>query len=490
MRLSAFASVKLTIALMVLIATSILVGAWCPQESQTGFQKVIDTFNGEMALTLRQWGITDIFHSPFFLGLIGLLTVNMIACSVQRVFPKARLIKQKMPFLGEKEIAKFPVTKEAKLRGSADLVFTALSCMLRKEWYSVNVQNGRLTGEWGKISRLAATITHIGLLSLLAGISVTSWTGFNGFKPVPIGGTLNFADSEHSKMWIGKFPSWHVRVEDTRRENYASGDPKQWYTNLSVIDNANGKVLKTQEISVNNPLEYQGVDVYQSSWGLDAIRVAFNGKTTDLPLRQMGGTHAAFMELDENTTMIFSLRGQDKAVRVFAKIKEWKSPKMLAEIPPGFAAKFGDVNIGYVKPLPVTGLQYKSDPGLPITYVAFGIIILGVMLAAIPHRQVWATVLANPDGSSTLFIGGSSKKAKADFERGIDRLVTDLKNKFGEIEGPNPDANDDSDKNGDAGSSSSNSAEASDKNGGDRASTKSELATAQVEREITAGTSG
>lgn len=422
---------------MTLIATSILVGAWCPQESQVGFQKVVETFGAQNAGYLRQWGITDLFHTPFFLGLIGLLTVNMIACSVQRVFPKARLMKQKMPFLGEKEIGKFPVAKELVLKTEADLAFKEIAESLKKQQYKVEIQGNKLTAEWGKIARLAATITHIGLLSLLAGVTITSWTGFNGFKPVPIGGSLNFAESEHSKLWIGKLPEWKVRVDDTRRENYASGDPKQWYSNLSVVDNA-GKVLQKQEISVNNPLSYGGVDVYQSSWGLDAIEVAFNGRATQLPLRQMGGTHAAFMQLDENTTMIFSLRGQEKPVRIFAKIPEWQAPKMLAEIPAGHAANFGEVQIAYIKAVPVTGLQYKSDPGLPITYIAFGIIMLGVMLAAIPHRQVWVVATAATSGEEhpvcKVLIGGTSKKAKADFERKLEKLSERIKQKFGSVE--------------------------------------------------------
>ena len=437
MRLSAFASVKLTIALMTLIAGSILIGAWCPQESQTGFQKVVETFGAENAKYLRQWGITDIFHTPFFLGLIGMLTVNMIACSFQRVFPKARLLKQKMPFMGEKEIAKFPVSKIMTLKTDADVAFKELAESLKKQQYDVQIQGNKLTGNWGKIALLAATITHIGLLSLLAGVSITSLTGFNGFKPVPIGGSLNFADSEHSKQWLGKLPSWSVRVDDTRRENYASGDPKQWFSNLSVVDK-DGKVLMKQEISVNNPLSYGGVDVYQSSWGLDSIEIAFNGRPTQLPLRQMGNTNAAFMQLDENTTMIFSLRGQEKPIRVFAKIPEWEQPKMLAEIPAGQAANFGEVQIAYVKAIPVTGLQYKSDPGLPVTYVAFGIIMLGVMLAAIPFRQVWAVaVAAEPvDGSPScrLLIGGTSKKAKADFERKLEKLAERMRQKYGSLE--------------------------------------------------------
>ena len=431
MRLSAFASVKLTIAFLSMIALSILVGAWCPQESQVGYQKVVETFGEAAAKNLRAWGITDLFHTPFFLLLIAGITVNMIACSVQRVFPKARQLKQKLPILSEREIAKFPQHKQVGLKCPAGEALNALSASLKKQGYSVALDGNKLTGEWAKIALLAATITHIGLLSLLLGVTITSWTGFNGFKPVLLGESLSFSDSEHSKLWIGKLPDWKVRVDDTRREDYKTGEAKQWYSNLSVIDK-NGKVLKTQEISVNNPLSYDGVDIYQSSWGIDSIRITLNGRQADLPLRQMGGTQAAFLPLEEGSIMIFSLRSQDKPLRVFAKLPEWQAPKMLTEIPAGSEAKMGQVDLGYIRPIPVSGLQYKCDPGLPITYVAFGVIMLGVMLAAFPYRQMWATAV-DCEGGCQLFFGGTSKKAKTAFTRGLEKQATKLKEKFGEL---------------------------------------------------------
>ena len=73
----------------------------------------------------------------------------------------------------------------------------------------------------------------------------------------------------------------------------------------------------------------------------------------------------------------------------------------------------------------VTGLQYKRDPGLPVTYVAFAIIMLGVMLAAVPHRHVWVAI----EGGK-LFIGGNSRKAKVGFERSIDNLLEKIKGEY------------------------------------------------------------
>lgn len=443
-KINFFASVKLTVLSLALIATTVLIGAWCPQEAQGGKEKVIETFGQPMADNLIRWGISDIFHSPWFLFLIALLTVNMVACSFQRVFPKIRTLKAKMPPLKGQAIGKLPYTRSVEVKSDAQATIAQLQTMLKKRGFAVEVHDGQLTAEYGKYGRLAATITHIGLLTLLTGVTVTSWTGFSGFQPVRPGESMNFIRSEHSKLWIGKLPTWDVRVDATTRENYPSGDAKQWYSDLVVVDE-NGKVQAKQQISVNNPLSYGGVDVYQSSWGLDEVHVAFNGNEKHLPLQPMGKRYASFLplEVDQNgapqSILIFSVLDQNSPMRIFAKRVDWQGPRLIKEIKVGESANLGMVRITFLKVLPVTGLQYKCDPGIPIVYTAFGFIMLGVLLAIVPHRHVWASVERRmdtgatcPDSGgkqadlkelSTLYVGGKSYKAKVGFERMMDRAL-------------------------------------------------------------------
>lgn len=418
--LAMFASVKLTVALIITIAITVLVGAWCPQEGAVGPEKVFEQFGDDWGRRMIEWGVSDIFHSPFFLGLIGLLTVNMVVGSFQRVFPKLKVYKLPPPFLASQAITKMPVSQTVPVEKSVSEVIEHLHRKLKKRGYSVRVSGEKLTAEKGKIGRLAPTVTHIGLLTLLAGVTITSWTGFTGFLPVALDGEMKFDKSDHSKMWLGTLPKWTVHIDATRREDYDNGSPKQWYSTLTVFD-TKGKAVKTQEISVNNPLSYDNVDIYQSSWGLDHIIIAFNGHELKANLRQMGKTNAAFLPLDDKTTLVLSVRDQVQPLRVFAKVPEWREPRILAVVNPGQTVRLGDVDFTYKKVVPVTGLQYKSDPGLPVTYIAFIFITAGVMLAAIPFRQVWAcaqTADQLKDGESIveLTIGGTCKKAKRGFE--------------------------------------------------------------------------
>ena len=425
-QISPFASVKLSVFLMCLMALTILIGAGVPQESQSGQEKVFEVFGPQIAEWLVRLGISDIYHSPWFLALTATLTLNMIVVSFQRVFPKLRLLKNSLPYFRGQDILKLPIHHSLTLEKNDEstALIADLSVRLTKLGYKVKAEGSKLKGEYGVIGRLAPSVTHVGLLTLLLGITITSWTGFTGFQPVLLDEKLSFGDSQHSKLWIGSLPKWQVRVDGTRRENYATGQAKQWYSNLSVVDDS-GKVLHQGEISVNNPLTYESVDIYQSSWGLAKVAVTFNGHKRQLDLRPMGEKYASFLPLDEDTMLIMSLASEGKSLRVFAKRREWQAPKLISEIQSGKSVKLGDVDVVFEKAIPVTGLQYKRDPGLPVTYVAFAIIMMGVLLAAVPHRHVWVALEGNK-----LYLGGTSRKAKVGFERSMENLVEKLKASF------------------------------------------------------------
>ena len=64
--ITTFASVKMTIALMTLIATSVLIGAWCPQESQAGQEKIIETFGEQIGPKSDSVGHRRHFPQPVF----------------------------------------------------------------------------------------------------------------------------------------------------------------------------------------------------------------------------------------------------------------------------------------------------------------------------------------------------------------------------------------------------------------------------------------
>src|SRR5277367_5323119 len=142
---SFFSSVKLTIILLATLAVFVLLGAWCPQISQSGQDKVIEQFGQPTADILIKAGVADIFHSPAFLLLIALLTINIIMGSCKHVFPKLKLLRLPMPQLASEQISKLPVHKTILLKQSPAVYSEKLVSWLSKKGYRVYRNGGYLT---------------------------------------------------------------------------------------------------------------------------------------------------------------------------------------------------------------------------------------------------------------------------------------------------------------------------------------------------------
>jgi cytochrome c biogenesis protein len=84
------------------------------------------------------------------------------------------------------------------------------------------------------------------------------------------------------------------------------------------------------------------------------------------------------------------------------------------------ATEVNGVTLALVEVLGSTGLQIKADPGVPLVYAGFGLLMVGVMMSYISHSQVWALT-----DQGKLYLGGRTNRAQVAFEREILELLAD-----------------------------------------------------------------
>nr|GMD90453.1 Cytochrome C biogenesis protein CCS1, chloroplastic [Ipomoea batatas] len=65
-----------------------------------------------------------------------------------------------------------------------------------------------------------------------------------------------------------------------------------------------------------------------------------------------------------------------------------------------------------------TGLDLKSDPGVPIVYAGFGALMLTTCISFLSHSQIWAL----QDGTMVV-VGGKTNRAKGEFPDAISSLL-------------------------------------------------------------------
>jgi cytochrome c biogenesis protein len=95
--------------------------------------------------------------------------------------------------------------------------------------------------------------------------------------------------------------------------------------------------------------------------------------------------------------------------------------KLVSTVREGMSTDVNGVNLAVVQLIGSTGLQIKADPGIPMVYTGFGLLMLGVVMSYVSHSQVWALQIVN-----RLYIGGRTNRAQVAFERELIALFDQL----------------------------------------------------------------
>jgi cytochrome c biogenesis protein len=89
----------------------------------------------------------------------------------------------------------------------------------------------------------------------------------------------------------------------------------------------------------------------------------------------------------------------------------------LAVFNPGDQQKVGHSTLKYEGPILFSGLQTKSDPGIPVIYTGFLIVVVGTLIGMFSHKQVWIT--PTEDGCR---LSGKANRGRFLFHQDMQRM--------------------------------------------------------------------
>lgn len=198
----------------------------------------------------------------------------------------------------------------------------------------------------------------------------------------------------------------------------------QFHSDLSLYD-LNGKEVMRKTISVNDPLRYGGITIYQTDWGFSALQIRkddegpFNLAMAPLKLngdKKLYGTFLPVGNDDSQNVKGISMLARDLQSIVLydqeGKFVGIRRPNSKLPI------EIDGIKIEILDAIGSTGLELKTDPGVPIVYAGFGALMLTTCISYLSHAQIWAL----QDGT-TVVIGGKTNRAKAEFPDEMNRLL-------------------------------------------------------------------
>lgn len=437
--ISFLASLELTIIAIVLLVLFALAGAWIPQQDSVDQAELLKKYGTDGLAFLKYSGLTNVYQSIPFLSTVALLFVNLMACTLARMAPRIRMKLRNQDFFESCQISKFNENILINLALGQEEAHQVLKTQLQDLGYNVHRKYNKLIIEKGRFGWLAAPVTHLGLFILIVGVTITAVTSSSGRIDLLEGQDATLSAHMERKPLFGASPQLHVKLLSTRREDNKDGSPKQWYSSLAVLGK-NGEPLAGSDLSVNNPWTYSDVDFSQSDWKVAGVKIILGGNELTLPVQEMGHDSMAVLPLSEDLLMVLALKDTASPLRLYFKHSESKMPRLFATLAKGETTKDCPVPVSYQGTILQSGMQFKKDPGLPVTYLAFFVLFLGAVFVATPAQRIWASV-EETDSGSQVVLGFNGLKTANLMRRDLRQLQrrlqpqTDQSNKQLEVTG-------------------------------------------------------
>jgi cytochrome c biogenesis protein len=430
------ADLRLAIGLLLAIAVLSATGTVIEQEETAAFYQAHYPEHPALFgfLTWRvilNLGLDHVYRTPWFLAILILFGSSLIACSFTRQWPMLKVARRWSYLTRPQSFQRLPFwtyLPQQSLQGLPE--------RLRRQGYLVFQEGHHLYARKGLIGRVGPILVHVSMLLILLGAIWGSISGFKAQELIPSGGVASIQHlTGAGDLARAHLPTWQIRANRFWIDYAADGRVKQFYSDLSILDQ--GQEVKRQTISVNHPLSYRGVTLYQADWSIDSIRIRVNNSPSFqipvVPVRTEAGNKlwGAFVptqpDMSQGLTLLLpDLQGTallyDTEGQWMGSLRQGMSLALDEIAPQRFP---NPLTLHLDEVIGATGLQIKSDPGIPAVYLGFGLLMVGVVMSYFSYSQIWA--LQTETG---LYLGGKTNRALVTFEREFDRLVEQQKVAF------------------------------------------------------------
>lgn len=423
--LKTLADLRLAIVLLLAIAVFSISGTVIEQGESVAFYQ--ENYPEDPALfgfltwsVILKLGLNQVYTTWWFLTLLLLFGSSLVACTFRRQLPALKSARNWKFYQQPRQFQKLALSIELD-QGSVN----SLTPVLEKQGYRVFQAGDALYARKGIVGRIGPIIVHIGLIVILLGAIWGAFTGFLAQEMIPSGQTFQvtniFSAGKLSNSYIPK--DWAVKVNRFWIDYTDKGDIDQFYSDLSVVD-ADGNPVKNETIYVNHPLRYQGVTFYQTSWAIAGVKVQLNNSPIlQLPMAQLETGNSGKLW----GTWIPTKPDLSEGVSVIAKDLQGtvliygSDGQLLNALRQGMSMEINGVTVKLIELVGATGLQIKADPGVPIVYIGFALLMLGVVMSYVSHAQIWAL-----QQGDRFYLGGRSNRALVKFERDFLFLIEHL----------------------------------------------------------------
>lgn len=417
---------RLAIILLLMIAFFSILGTVIDQNQSLAFYQ--ENYPESPALfgfltwqILIKLELNHVYTAGWFLAILVLFGSSLIICTFKRQLPALKAVK----------LWKFYRKSEQfnKLAFSTYINNTNIENIkpyLLEKGYKIFDDTNVIYASKGILGKVGPIIVHVGMIVILVGSIWGAFTGFFAQEMIASGDTFQVKNIFEAGILSSpkKLNNFAIKVNNFWIKYTPQGKVDQFYSDLSIV-NENQEELKRKTIFVNQPLRYKGVTFYQTNWGISSVKVQINNSPIfNLPMAELntennGRLWGTWVPTKPDLSAGVALIAKDLQGTMFlydanGNLVNAVRPKMPIEV--------NGVTLKIIDLIGSTGLQIKSDPGVPIVYLGFALLMIGVVFSYISYSQIWVLQV-----DQNVFFGGKTNRSQVIFERELLTILNQIK---------------------------------------------------------------
>jgi cytochrome c biogenesis protein len=395
-----------------------------------------DDYTAPLARAILRLGFDNVYHSPWYVGIIGLIVLSLAVCTFKRVIP-ARL-----PSLHPVKVERIGLHAAIETSGSASDVRRRIAALLTHDGWQVR---GRLFDgiEWTfadkhNWARRGVLIAHLGFVIIAAGTTLYWARGFSGETAVLTGEAVQIPQT-HAILKLNRFS---YTIEPIETKGGLVYQPIDYVSHLTVT--GNDGIARHATLRVNHPLDVDGTLYYQSSYGFGMRfalthegkpiagilgRTLLEGDSFEIPGTQRSIVYDRFVPTVDNVSGMPSADPRVNDPAVVLDLMQAGASLGQALIP---LHAWVDLGSGWrltpQRYVIYSGLQYRYDPGIPLVGIGAFILLTGLIVSfyLLPAR-LYVRVDDEGPARSRVGVAATTVKGYDVFLREFERLVVRLR---------------------------------------------------------------
>ncbi len=301
---------RFAISLFTLLAIASIIGTILKQNQ--AYADYIFKFGQFWFVAFKWLSLYDVYHSWWFIIILTFLVLSTSLCIYRNLPTMLREMRNYREQATEQSLRHFQHQAEFPVQGNK---LSALQHYLSTQGYRFREKSSAegvlLAAKRGSANRLGYLFTHSAIvliclgglvdgniplqLEQLAGMKriemreipasmvpaisrlAADNLSFRGNVTVPEGDSADVIFINVKDGYLVQELPFRIALNTFHIEHYSTGQPKTFASDIEILDKKTGQPLLTRTITVNHPLIYDGVAIYQSSFGDGGTRLHLNG---------------------------------------------------------------------------------------------------------------------------------------------------------------------------------------------------------------------